>query len=71
MREIRQSGSEGGGAETNRLFLPLYEPRPQAWGVGDRCLTDGLSGRDRPNPREKAYWKHEAHEGHEAREFAL
>ncbi len=23
MREIRTSGSEGGGAETNRLFLPL------------------------------------------------
>jgi hypothetical protein len=23
MREIRQSGSEGGGAETNRLSLPL------------------------------------------------
>ena len=27
MREIRQSGSEGGGAETNRLSLPLlYAP---------------------------------------------
>jgi hypothetical protein len=25
MREIRQSGSEGGGAETNRLSLPLFE----------------------------------------------
>jgi hypothetical protein len=24
MREIRQSGSEGGGAETNRLSLPLF-----------------------------------------------
>jgi len=23
MREIRQSGSEGGGGETNRLSLPL------------------------------------------------
>ena len=23
MREIRLSGSEGGGAEMNRLFLPL------------------------------------------------
>jgi len=23
MREIRPSGSEGGGAETNRFFLPL------------------------------------------------
>jgi hypothetical protein len=25
MREIRKSGSEGGGVETNRRFLPLYE----------------------------------------------
>jgi hypothetical protein len=24
MREIRLSGSEGGGAESNRLSLPLY-----------------------------------------------
>jgi hypothetical protein len=24
MREIRQSGSEGGGAESNHLSLPLY-----------------------------------------------
>jgi hypothetical protein len=24
MREIRQSGSEGGGDETNRLSLPLF-----------------------------------------------
>jgi hypothetical protein len=24
MRENRSSGSEGGGAESNRLFLPLY-----------------------------------------------
>ena len=24
MREIRQSGSEGGGAESNRLSLPLF-----------------------------------------------
>jgi hypothetical protein len=28
MREIRQSGSEGGGAETNRLSLPLFILRP-------------------------------------------
>jgi hypothetical protein len=26
MRETRLSGSEGGGAETNRLFLPLSPP---------------------------------------------
>ena len=25
MREIRQSGSEGGGGETNRLSLPLLK----------------------------------------------
>ena len=25
MRENRQSGSEGGGAELNQLSLPLYE----------------------------------------------
>ena len=24
MREIRTSGSEGGGIEANRCFLPLY-----------------------------------------------
>jgi len=27
MREIRQSGSEGGGDETNRLSLPLFRSR--------------------------------------------
>jgi hypothetical protein len=26
MREIRQSGSEGGGTEINRSFLPLSDP---------------------------------------------
>jgi hypothetical protein len=26
MREIRQSGSEGGGGESNRLSLPLFGP---------------------------------------------
>ena len=26
MREIRQSGSEGGGIEINRFSLPLYNP---------------------------------------------
>jgi hypothetical protein len=34
MREIRLSGSEGGGAESNRLSLPLY-------GVAV-CATAGL-----------------------------
>jgi hypothetical protein len=28
MREIRPSGSEGGGAETNRPSLPLFAVRP-------------------------------------------
>jgi hypothetical protein len=28
MREIRQSGSEGGGAESNHLSLPLYSLTP-------------------------------------------
>jgi hypothetical protein len=28
MREIRLSGSEGGGAELNRLSLPLFFSRP-------------------------------------------
>ena len=65
MREIRQSGSEGGGAETNRLFLPLYAPRPPAWGGEARKHRGGLSGRDRPDPLENAYWKHEANEVHQ------
>src|SRR5258706_3343900 len=30
MREIRQSGSEGGGGETNRLSLPLFSRRCEA-----------------------------------------
>ena len=29
MREIRQSGSEGGGTETNRPSLPLSKPMPK------------------------------------------
>jgi len=28
MREIRLSGSEGGGPESNRVSLPLFELRP-------------------------------------------
>jgi hypothetical protein len=34
MREIRQSGSEGGGAETNRLSLPLFETSSASSCVG-------------------------------------
>ena len=30
MREIRTSGSEGGGCETNRFSLPLSERAPQS-----------------------------------------
>ena len=30
MREIRLSGSEGGGIEYNRFSLPLWMPRFQA-----------------------------------------
>ncbi len=32
MREIRLSGSEGGGAETNQLSLPLSRQAHQAKG---------------------------------------
>lgn len=36
MREIRQSGSEGGEAETNRPSLPLSEVREsKGWCVAD------------------------------------
>jgi hypothetical protein len=37
MREIRKSGSEGGGAETNRRFLPLSFPTKS--GNGRRLLS--------------------------------
>ena len=33
MRETRLSGSEGGGAEPNRLLLPLYRPLRQELGL--------------------------------------
>ena len=36
MRENRLSGSEGGGAETNQSFLPLFASR--AFGAGDGWL---------------------------------
>jgi hypothetical protein len=41
MREIRQSGSEGGGGETNRLSLPLF-------GTGVRQPRCRLSMNDPP-----------------------
>ena len=49
MREIRLSGSEGGGAEMNRLFLPLsggvndpshsraLSPKPPTFGALAKC----------------------------------
>ncbi len=43
MRENRPSGSEGGGAETNRLFLPLYtdlQNQPSLPRLTDGC-ADG------------------------------
>ena len=39
MREIRLSGSEGGGAEMNRLFLPLSQRNQRP------AHSGGLSGR--------------------------
>jgi hypothetical protein len=37
MREIRPYGSEGGGIETNRSFLPLSKSEPRH-GNGDRTI---------------------------------
>jgi hypothetical protein len=31
MREIRQSGSEGGEPQPNAAFLPLSEPELNSW----------------------------------------
>jgi hypothetical protein len=39
MREIRQSGSEGGGAETNRLSLPLFPEFSHNLSVGGIATT--------------------------------
>jgi len=35
MREIRPSGSEGGGTETNRSFLPLSRFASGAYKAGE------------------------------------
>jgi hypothetical protein len=40
MREIRTSGSEGGGIEANRCFLPLYLLKPV-------CMAHGSLSPDR------------------------
>ena len=44
MREIRQSGSEGGGVELNHLSLPLYGlPALRALGFVTVFMTDYTS----------------------------
>ena len=45
MREIRLSGSEGGGAEMNRLFLPLSKLLQDLWNDCRPCaLTRRFPG---------------------------
>jgi hypothetical protein len=41
MREIRQSGSEGGAVQSNALSLPLYKTPDAALGTG------GMTKRER------------------------
>jgi hypothetical protein len=48
MRENRLSGSEGGGAEANRLFLPLLNFRLNQNALGDEG-RDGVLCRAREN----------------------
>ena len=43
MREIRLSGSEGGGPESNRVSLPLFELRPSRARNGDEFLRSLFS----------------------------
>ena len=59
MREIRQSGSEGGGAETNRLSLPLlleFLPVSAGWGIigVSGCCTVGWNA---GSPAAGAVWR--------------
>ena len=52
MREIRLHGSEGGGAETNRSFLPLSCSRPTSHALrslGSPSLARG-AGSSTPYP---------------------
>ena len=49
MRETRLSGSEGGGAEPNRLLLPLYRPSRQELRLCER-LSNPASGVRRKRP---------------------
>jgi len=47
MREIRTSGSEGGGAETNQLSLPLSSTSHNVHAKGMDCrVKPGNDGRD-------------------------
>ena len=56
MREIRQSGSEGGGAESNRPSLPLSGKRPLAARLESVFVTvdQNASGQDRVGPVENS-----------------
>ena len=46
MREIRTSGSEGGGAEPNRFSLPLSPVRPlRTRFLAERALQGGTTTR--------------------------
>ena len=49
MRETRQSGSEGGGAELNRLSLPLFEFVPFGDEIGRGLSLNTLSDATRPS----------------------
>ena len=49
MREIRLHGSEGGGAETNRSFLPLFLLRTGKRGLPSTFLWN-VFFRPRPTP---------------------
>ena len=64
MREIRLHGSEGGGAETNRSFLPLSSPpfrnvrpgldRPGGGSIVPSVNAPGGGGEGRRSPGEAA-----------------
>jgi hypothetical protein len=41
MREIRQSGSEGGGVETNRLSLPLLHLNTRVSSTFQQAAREG------------------------------
>jgi hypothetical protein len=46
MREIRTSGSEGGGIEANRFSLPLSSRRLDRWTpafAGEACMSAAVA----------------------------